>query len=191
MHEGPGGGLPDRAVLRRRRQMGPAAWIQSIVLHQHPVILPLHGHVGDGAFGGPFVHIAVAGAVQRQMAEKARRVAYGLRLALLDRLAQPLCGGQRGAAVHLYPFPPDGVGAQRLVKEQRVRPQAPQVEGLPLCGDRVGKPLRKRFQHLAAKFQMGIVIGHGMLWFLLTDPGGSGERRLIPALRRPPCDCST
>lgn len=44
--------------------------IEAVPLHQHPVILPLNGHVGDGAVGGPVVHVAVAGAVQAKWQRK-------------------------------------------------------------------------------------------------------------------------
>ena len=169
--KGLGRRLPDGAVGRGAGQWGLLGGIEAVPLHQHPVILPLNGHVGDGAVGGPVVHVAVAGAVQGQMAEEASSVAGGHGYAVLDSLAQTLHRGQGGAAVHLDPLPPDGVGADGLVEEQRVGAQTAQVKGLPLLLNEFGQAGGQVRQHPLAKRQVRVVIGHGMDQRLLAQRG--------------------
>ena len=164
---------PEKKAMERRGagQWGLLGGIEAVPLHQHPVILPLNGHVGDGAVGGPVVHVAVAGAVQGQMAEEASSVAGGHGYAVLDSLAQTLHRGQGGAAVHLDPLPPDGVGADGLVEEQRVGAQTAQVKGLPLLLNEFGQAGGQVRQHPLAKRQVRVVIGHDMDQRLLAQRG--------------------
>ena len=171
MDKGLGRRLPDGTVGRGAGQWGLLGGIEAVPLHQHPVILPLNGHVGDGAVGGPVVHVAVAGAVQGQMAEEAGSVAGGHGYAVLDSLAQTLHRGQGGAAVHLDPLPPDGVGADGLVEEQRVGAQTAQVKGLPLLLNEFGQAGGQVRQHPLAKRQVRVVIGHDMDQRLLAQRG--------------------
>mgnify|MGYP000058427737 FL=1 len=79
--------------------------------------------------------------------------------------------GQGGAAVHLDPLPPDGVGADGLVEEQRVGAQTAQVKGLPLLLNEFGQAGGQVRQHPLAKRQVRVVIGHGMDQRLLAQRG--------------------
>ena len=143
--------------------MGLLRRVQAVPLHKHPVVLPLDGHVGDGSAGGPAVHIAVAGAVQGQVAEEARPVAGGHGHAVGNGLAEPLRRRQGGGAMHLDPLPPHPVGADGLVEEEGIRAQAAQVEGGLLPADAPGQLPGQLLQHLVAEFQMRIVVWHGRI----------------------------
>ena len=105
------------------------------------------------------------------MAEEASSVAGGHGYAVLDSLAQTLHRGQGGAAVHLDPLPPDGVGADGLVEEQRVGAQTAQVKGLPLLLNEFGQAGGQVRQHPLAKRQVRVVIGHDMDQRLLAQRG--------------------
>ena len=158
--EGHGGRLPHRPVGGALRQVGLLRGVQPVPLHEHPVVLPLDGHVGDGPVGGPAVHIAVAGAVQGQVAEEARPVAGGHGHAVLDGLAEALRRGQGGGAVHPHPLPPHTVGADGVVEKQGVRAQAAQVEGLLLPADAPGQVQGQLRENLVAEFQVRVIVGH-------------------------------
>ncbi len=159
--KGHGGRLPNRPVCRAGRQVGLFRGVQAVPLHEHAVVLPLDGHVRDGAVGGPAVHIAVTGAVQGQVAEEARAVAGGHGHAVLNGLAEPLRRGQGGGPVHAHPLPPHPVGPDGVVEEQGIRAQAAQVEGRLLPSDASGQLPGQLLQDFIAKFQVRVIIGHG------------------------------
>ena len=116
--------------------------------------------MADGALGGLLVHVAVAGAVQSQVAQEARAVPYGHGHVLFDGPAEPLGGGEGGAPVHPDRLPPDGVGPDGLVKEERVGAQAPQLKGGVFPPYALAQGGGQVLRDLVPEFQMGVVIGH-------------------------------
>ena len=109
---------------------------------------------------------------QLKISGEAENVLYAVKAVQgLLGLAQTLHRGQGGAAVHLDPLPPDGVGADGLVEEQRVGAQTAQVKGLPLLLNEFGQAGGQVRQHPLAKRQVRVVIGHGMDQRLLAQRG--------------------
>ena len=97
------------------------------------------------------------------MAQETGGIAAALGHAVPDGPGQPLEYRQGALSVQAHGLPPAGGHQGRAVEIQRIRPQTPQVEGLPLPADGVGELLRRLPQDFGPKDQMCEIIGHAAL----------------------------